>query len=102
MVISHPNLLQTNPYDDTEVFTISNFCKRNAPHHAENEIEALSRNLLNISFSSSDPKLLNWDPQDPLLISRFIHNTKVHQIYINNAICSNILYEHCFRKLPDT
>ena len=66
--ISHLDLLQEPPYDDTEVLTISKSCKRNTTHQKEDEIEVLSRNLLNISFSSSDPKPLSWDLRDPLLI----------------------------------
>nr|KAJ0224318.1 hypothetical protein LSAT_V11C100009910 [Lactuca sativa] len=101
MTISNPNLLQTNLFDGTEVFTISNSHKRNTPHHAESEIKAFSRNLLNISFSSNDPRPSNWDPRDPLLISGFIRNMKVYRIYIDNGSCFDILYEHCFRQLPE-
>nr|KAJ0228071.1 hypothetical protein LSAT_V11C100030700 [Lactuca sativa] len=101
MVISHLDLLQRPLYDCMEVLTTSNSHKRNTPHHAEDEIKLLSRNLLNISFSSSDPRPSNWDPRDPLLISGFIFNMKIHRIYIGNGSCSDILYEHCFRQLPN-
>ena len=99
MAIPHLDLLQEPPYDGTKVLTICKSRKRNATHQAEDKIEVLSRNLLNISFSTIDPRPLNWDPRDPLLIYGFIRHTKIHRIYIDNGSSSDILYEQCFRKL---
>lgn len=42
----------------------------------------------------------NWDPRDPLLVTVYIHKTKVHRVYIDNGSNTNVLYEHCFRKMP--
>lgn len=65
----------------------------------ERTLEVPSRSLLNINFSLEDQRPHNYNTSDPLLITACICQKKIHCVYINNGICTDILYEHCLQQL---
>lgn len=83
----------------SDSFTITRPRKRSEPYEVEDNIEVLSINILNMTFSTEDPRPPNWDPRGPLLVTGYIHQTKVYSLYIDNGSSTDILYKHCFRKL---
>lgn len=83
-----------------DVFTITKPHKRSEPQETEVDIKVLSRIILNITFLIEDPRPPNWDPKDPILVTGYIHQMKVHHVYIDNDSSTNVLYGHCFRQLP--
>lgn len=83
-----------------DIFTITRPRKRSEPHETEDDIEVLSKSVLNITFSTEDPRPPNWDPINPLLVTGYIQQTKVHHVYIENGSRTDKLYGHCFRQLP--
>lgn len=80
-----------------KICTIRRSCKRHGHREADNDIEVISRNLLSINFSLEDSRPHNWNPWDPLLITTYIRENQIHNIYIDNGSNTDILYEHCFR-----
>ncbi|KAL4582218.1 hypothetical protein LXL04_006761 [Taraxacum kok-saghyz] len=56
--------------------------------------------LLNMRFSMYEPRPLNWNPKDSLLVDGYFHDTKVYRVYIDSRVETDVLYEHCFRQVP--
>lgn len=75
-----------NQYQDpkNEVLTTKRPCNRYERCKVDNDVEVLSRNLLNINLSSEDPSPRDWNPKDPLLITTCIRQKQIHCIYIGN------------------
>lgn len=76
-----------------DIFTITRPRKGCGPHETRGDIEVLSRSILNITFSLEDPRTPNCDPKDPLPVISYIHQMKVHRVYIDSVSSTDILYK---------
>lgn len=56
--------------------------------------------MINIEFSVNEPRLEQWDPNDPLHVTGFVGQHRVEQVYIDNVNSVNVIYKHCLRQLP--
>ncbi|KAL4555973.1 hypothetical protein LXL04_038607 [Taraxacum kok-saghyz] len=54
-----------------------------------------------MSSSIDDPKLPDWYPRNPLIISGHIHNVATQRVYVDTGSSTNILSQHYFRRLPE-
>ncbi|KAI3767660.1 hypothetical protein L2E82_17975 [Cichorium intybus] len=53
-----------------------------------------------ISFSSRDRKPEGWNGDDPLIIQARIRDIIIHHVHIDSGSAADIMFEHCFRQLP--
>lgn len=44
--------------------------------------------------------MLSWNPRDPLLITAYIYQKRIHPVLIDNGSSTNIIYEHCSHQSP--
>lgn len=54
-----------------------------------------------LTFSAKDAWTAGWRGDDPLIIQGSIKNVTIHRVYIDTGSSADIIYEHCFRLLPD-
>lgn len=65
------------------------------------DTEGLTRSTHGLTFSVKDPRPKGWRGDDPLIIHGSIKNLMIHRVYIDTGSSTDIIYEHCFRLLPD-
>ncbi|XP_023742246.1 uncharacterized protein LOC111890354 [Lactuca sativa] len=54
-----------------------------------------------LMFSIQDPRPAGWKGDNPLIIQASIRDVTIHWVYIDTGSSTYIIYEHCFRLLPD-
>lgn len=64
-------------------------------------MDSLTRSMQGLPFSTKDPVRKGWQGDDPIIIQRYIKDVTVHQVYTDTYNSVDIIYEHCFRLLPD-
>ena len=57
--------------------------------------------MLPIYFSSSDPTPPGWVKTNPLVIVAKLEETLVHRVHIDNGSTVEVMYEHCYKQLPE-
>ena len=55
-----------------------------------------------LTSSMCDPTPSGWNGDNPLVIQGSIRDVIVHRVYVDTGSSGDILYEHCFRLLPNT
>ena len=54
-----------------------------------------------LTFSIQDPRPDGWKGDNPLIIQASIKDVTIHRVYVDTGSSADIIYEHCFRLLPD-
>lgn len=54
-----------------------------------------------LTFSARDPRSEGWRGDNPLVIQASIKDVIIHRVYVDTGSSTYIIYEHCFRLLPD-
>lgn len=54
-----------------------------------------------LTFSIQDPRPDGWRGDNPLIIQASIKDVTIHRVYVDTESLADIIYEHCFRLLPD-
>ena len=54
-----------------------------------------------LTFSIQDPRPEGWRGDDPLVLQASIRDVTIHRVYVDTGSSADIIYEHCFRLLPD-
>lgn len=55
-----------------------------------------------LTFSMRDPIPAGWNRDKLLVIQGSIRDVIIHRVYVDTGSSANIIYEHCFRLLPNT
>ena len=63
--------------------------------------EALLTAMSSLTFSHNDPRPQDWNGKDALIIEAQIRDSKVHRVFIDGGASTDVMYEHCFRQLPE-
>ena len=64
-------------------------------------IDGLTRSMHGLTFLLKDPRTKGWRDNDPLVIQGSNKNVTIHRVYIDTNSSADIIYEHCFRLLPN-
>lgn len=71
--------------------------ERSEREEADGNIEVPPKNTLNIKFLLKYPRMLNYKPRDPLVITSYMYQKQIDRVLIDNGSSTNILYQHFFR-----
>ncbi|XP_023735853.2 uncharacterized protein LOC111883767 [Lactuca sativa] len=81
-----------------EIFMIRNKRSREEQRGEQIIVKPPARAL---TFSIQDPRPDGWKGDNPLIIQASIKDVTIHRVYVDTGSSANIIYEHCFRLLPD-
>ncbi|XP_023755822.1 uncharacterized protein LOC111904277 [Lactuca sativa] len=81
-----------------EIFMIrAKRSRHEGPAHQEN----LTPMTQEHTFSAQDPRPEGWTGDNPLIIQTSIKYVVIHRVYVDTGSSVDIIYDHCFRLLPD-
>ncbi|KAL7583074.1 uncharacterized protein LOC111911354 [Lactuca sativa] len=81
-----------------EIFMIRSKRSREEQRGEQATVKPSARALM---FSAQDPRPDGWKGDNPLIIQASIRDVTIHRVYVDTGSSADIIYEHCFRFLPD-
>ncbi|KAL7603323.1 hypothetical protein Lser_V15G16837 [Lactuca serriola] len=70
-------------------------------HEEQSDMTSITTITQGLTFSARDPRPKGWKSNNPLIIQASIKNVTIHRLYIDTCSLADIIYEQCFRLLPD-
>lgn len=64
-------------------------------------MRSIMESMQGLTFCTTDPSPAEWKGDNPIVIQGSIRDTMIHLVYIDTGSSTDIIYEHCFRLLPD-
>lgn len=64
-------------------------------------VRSITETIQGLMFCVTDPSPAGWKGDNPLVIQGSIREIMIHRVYVNMGSSIDMIYEHCFRLLPD-